>query len=145
METRFLGVPGGRLAYDVTGPGDGPLVICTPGMGDTRKVYRFLTPSLAAAGYQVARLDLRGEGESSVGWNDYRSVAASADLIALARHLGGLRFSNQRRGRRRRGRDIPRRRGIFLEVRELEGQNRGAREIEARAHPLLSCSHIPRR
>jgi pimeloyl-ACP methyl ester carboxylesterase len=89
METEFLDVPGGRLAYDVTGPQDAPLMICTPGMGDTRKVYRFLAPRLADAGYRVATLDLRGEGESSVGWDDYRSAAASADLLALLRHLGG--------------------------------------------------------
>src|SRR4029453_11469291 len=79
METKFLDVPGGRLAYDVSGPQDAPLVICTPGMGDSRKVYRFLAPRLAAAGYRVATLDLRGQGESSVGWDDYRSAAASAD------------------------------------------------------------------
>jgi pimeloyl-ACP methyl ester carboxylesterase len=89
METKLLDVPGGRLAYDVTGPEGAPLVICTPGMGDTRKVYRFLAPRLAGAGYRVATLDLRGEGESSVGWDDYRSAAASADQLALLRHLGG--------------------------------------------------------
>lgn len=89
METTFLDVPGGRLAYDLTGPQDAPLVICTPGMGDTRQVYRFLAPRLAAAGYRVATLDLRGQGESSVGWDDYRSAAASADQLALLRHLGG--------------------------------------------------------
>jgi len=89
METKLLDVPGGRLAYDITGPEGAPLVICTPGMGDTRKVYRFLAPRLAGAGYRVATLDLRGEGESSVGWDDYRSAAASADQLALLRHLGG--------------------------------------------------------
>ena len=89
METTFLDVPGGRLAYDLTGPADAPLVICTPGMGDTRKVYRFLAPKIVEAGYRIATLDLRGEGESSVGWDDYRSAAAGPDLIALIRHLGG--------------------------------------------------------
>jgi pimeloyl-ACP methyl ester carboxylesterase len=89
METKLLDVPGGRLAYDLTGPEGGPLVLCTPGMGDTRKVYRFLAPRLAGAGYRVATLDLRGQGESSVGWDDYRSAAASADQLALLRHLGG--------------------------------------------------------
>jgi pimeloyl-ACP methyl ester carboxylesterase len=88
MKTKFLDVPGGRLAYDVSGPEGAPLVICTPGMGDTRKVYRFLAPKLAGAGYRVATLDLRGEGESSVGWDDYCSAAASADQLALLRHLG---------------------------------------------------------
>src|SRR4029453_602441 len=89
MSTKFLDVPGGRLAYDLTGPQHAPLVICTPGMGDTRKVYRFLAPRLAEAGYRVATLDLRGEGESSGGGDDSRSAAASADQLALLRHLGG--------------------------------------------------------
>ena len=88
--TEYLDQPGGhRLAYDVTGPADAPLVICTPGLGDNRRVYRFLAPRLAAAGYRVATLDLRGEGESSAGWPDYRSATSAADLLALARHLGG--------------------------------------------------------
>ena len=30
----FLNVPGGRLAYEVVGPADGPLVVALPGMGD---------------------------------------------------------------------------------------------------------------
>jgi pimeloyl-ACP methyl ester carboxylesterase len=89
MLTQFLDVPGGRLAYDVSGPERAPLVICAPGMGDSRRVYRFLAPELAGAGYRVVTLDLRGEGESSVGWDDYRSVAARADLLALIRHFGG--------------------------------------------------------
>jgi pimeloyl-ACP methyl ester carboxylesterase len=52
-------------------------------------VYRFVAPRLADAGYRVATLDLRGQGESSAGWDDYRSAAASADQLALLRHLGG--------------------------------------------------------
>ncbi len=39
--TDFLDVPGGRIAYDVTG--EGPLVVCVPGMGDMRATFRFLT------------------------------------------------------------------------------------------------------
>ena len=53
METTFLDVPGGRLAYDLTGPAGAPLVICTPGMGDTRKVYRFLVPKIIEAGEPI--------------------------------------------------------------------------------------------
>ena len=88
--TQFLTRPGGqRLAYDVAGADDAPLVLCTPGLGDTRKVYRFLAPQLVAAGYRVATMDLRGEGESSAGWADYRSVTSGSDLVAMVRHLGG--------------------------------------------------------
>jgi pimeloyl-ACP methyl ester carboxylesterase len=88
-ETQFLDVPGGRLAYDVSGPEDGPLVLCAPGMGDLRQAFRFTAPALVAAGYRVARLDQRGHGESSSGWATYGSPATGEDMLALVRHLGG--------------------------------------------------------
>ena len=56
--TEFLDMPGGRLAYDLTG--QGPLVVCVPGMGDIRATFRHLVPRLAQAGYRVATMDLRG-------------------------------------------------------------------------------------
>jgi pimeloyl-ACP methyl ester carboxylesterase len=87
VETRYLDVAGGRLAYDVEGAG--PLVVCAPGMGDLRGEYRFLAPQLVAAGYRVATLDVRGHGESSVGWPDYSVAAIGADMLALVRALGG--------------------------------------------------------
>ena len=43
--TEFLGVPGGRIAYDVDG--SGPLVVLSHGIGDRRQAYRFLAPMLA--------------------------------------------------------------------------------------------------
>src|SRR5579863_8507915 len=83
--TCYLDLPGGRLAYDVAGAG--PLVVCAPGMGDLRAEYRALAPQLVAAGYRVATLDVRGHGESSVGWPDYSVGAIGADMLALARAL----------------------------------------------------------
>jgi pimeloyl-ACP methyl ester carboxylesterase len=85
--TEYLNVPGGRIAYDVTG--EGPLVVLAHGMGDVRASYRFLAPPLVAAGYRVATTDLRGHGESSTGWDSYTGAAAGGDLAALIRHLGG--------------------------------------------------------
>ena len=64
--TEFLDVPGGRIAYDVTG--SGPLVVLPPGIGVRGQAYLFLAPVLAQAGYRVATADLRGHGESSMGW-----------------------------------------------------------------------------
>ncbi|GAA4211124.1 alpha/beta hydrolase [Actinocatenispora rupis] len=86
---QFLEVPGGRLGYDVQGPADGPLVVCAPGMGDIRQMYRFLTPRLVAAGYRVATVDLRGHGDSTGRWDSYAPEAVGADLLALVDHLGG--------------------------------------------------------
>ena len=56
--TEYVDVKGGRIAYEVIG--QGPLVVLSPGLGDTRRTYRFLAPLLAKAGYRVASVDLRG-------------------------------------------------------------------------------------
>ena len=85
--TEYLDVDGGRIAYDVTG--SGPLVVLSHGMGDTRTAFRFLGPRLVAAGYRVATPDLRGLGESSVGFPAYTRTETANDLVALIRHLGG--------------------------------------------------------
>ena len=86
-DTFYLDRPGGRIAYSLLG--EGPLVICLPGMGDVRSVYRFLAPALANAGFRVAAMDLRGHGDSASTFDVYDDVAAATDLIALAEHLGG--------------------------------------------------------
>jgi pimeloyl-ACP methyl ester carboxylesterase len=86
--TEFLNVDGGTLAYEVTGDA-GPLVVLAHGMGDSREAYRLLTPALVNAGYRVAAVDLRGHGESSVGWASYTRTDLAGDLIALVKHLGG--------------------------------------------------------
>lgn len=86
--TRYLEVPGGRLAYDYDDTGAGPLVVCVPGVGDVRASFRFLAPQLVAAGYRVATMDLRGHGGSSTGWADYHDTAIAGDVLALVRALG---------------------------------------------------------
>ena len=85
--TEFLDVPGGRIAYDVTG--SGPLVVLSHGIGVRRQDYRFLAPMLAQAGYRVASADLRGHGESSMGWASITRTDVAGDLVALIGHLGG--------------------------------------------------------
>ena len=85
--TEFLDVDGGRIAYDVTG--SGPLVVLSHGIGDRRQAYRFLAPELAQAGYRVANADLRGHGESSMGWASITRTDVAGDLLALIRHLDG--------------------------------------------------------
>ena len=83
--TCFLDRPGGRIAYDDTGAG--PLVIMVPGLGDIRAEYRFLVPQLVAAGYRAVTMDLRGHGESSIGWPDYSAAALGSDIAALVDRL----------------------------------------------------------
>jgi pimeloyl-ACP methyl ester carboxylesterase len=85
--TEFVDVEGGRIAYEEVG--EGPLVILSPGMGDVRGTYRFLAPLIAAAGFRVAGVDLRGHGESSTGWNSYSRTDTAGDLTEVIRKLGG--------------------------------------------------------
>jgi len=44
---------------------------------------------LAQAGYRVASADLRGHGESSMGWASITRTDVAGDLLALTGHLGG--------------------------------------------------------
>ena len=87
MNTKYLEQQNGKIAYDDSG--SGPLVICTPGMGDLRGEYRFLAPQLVAAGYRVVSMDVRGHGESSPAWPDYSVAGIGEDILALNRSLGG--------------------------------------------------------
>ncbi|MFV2173101.1 alpha/beta fold hydrolase [Actinomadura sp. LOL_016] len=85
--TEYLPVDGGTIAYEVAG--SGPLIVLAHGVGDSRAAYRAVIPPLVAAGYRVAAVDLRGHGESSVGWPEWSRTAIAGDLLAVVRHLGG--------------------------------------------------------
>ena len=82
----YLTRPEGLIAYDRTG--QGPLVLLVPGMGDLRSTYRFLVPDLVAAGFTVVSVDLRGHGDSTVGFASYGDAETAEDLAALLDDLG---------------------------------------------------------
>ena len=84
--TTYLTRPEGRIAYDRTG--EGPLVVLVPGMGDLRSTYRFLVPVLVVAGFSVVSVDLRGHGDSDVGFGSYGDAETAEDLAALLDELG---------------------------------------------------------
>ena len=85
--TQHFAIGSNTIAYDVSG--QGPLVVLAHGIGDSRHSYRFLAPAIVAAGYRVANVDIRGCGDSSLGWNGYTRTDIAGDLVALVRHLGG--------------------------------------------------------
>src|SRR5260221_8939859 len=43
---------------------------------------------LAAAGFRVITMDLRGLGDSSIGWSDYSAASVGGDIVALIEQLG---------------------------------------------------------
>ena len=85
MTTTFIDVDGGKLAVDVEG--DGPLIVCSPGLGDTRDAYGPLATQLVAAGYRVARVDLRGHGDSTAQFKRYGDEATAEDLLTVVERL----------------------------------------------------------
>lgn len=80
----------GRIAYEDTG-GSGPAVLCMPGMGDVRGEYRFLVPMLKEAGFRVLVADLRGHGDSTLGFERYRPEDSGDDVLAVLTHAGVAR------------------------------------------------------
>lgn len=87
MPVSFVNSDGGQLAVEVQG--EGPLVICSPGMGDTRDAFTPFATHLAACGYRVACLDLRGHGESTTRFKCYGDEATADDLLTVIDALGG--------------------------------------------------------
>ncbi|MCS3782291.1 alpha/beta fold hydrolase [Tsukamurella ocularis] len=85
--TVFASVGDGRIAYDVVG--EGPLIVLSPGLADTRATYRFLAPRLVDAGYRVATVDLRGHGDSSARWSSFTRADTASDLAEVITDLGG--------------------------------------------------------
>ncbi|MCH8532039.1 MAG: alpha/beta hydrolase [Saccharospirillum sp.] len=84
-QTHLLEVPHGTLSYD--DHGEGPLMLMLPGLGDLRQSYRLLAPEMAAAGFRVVTMDLRGHGDSSIPWPEYTTTSVAEDVIALLAHL----------------------------------------------------------
>ena len=84
--TDMLTTQQGSLAYDDYG-GEGPLLLLLPGAGDVRSEHRFLASRLAAVGYRVVTMDLRGHGESTASWSGYGVAATAADIVAAIRGM----------------------------------------------------------
>ncbi|QCB94395.1 alpha/beta fold hydrolase [Cellulomonas shaoxiangyii] len=83
-----LPMPEGRVAYEVTGPHDGALVVLVPGMGDLRSSWRDVTAPLVAAGHRVAVTDVRGHGDSDATFTHHGVAATADDVSALLDALG---------------------------------------------------------
>ncbi|KQO63656.1 alpha/beta fold hydrolase [Curtobacterium sp. Leaf261] len=86
MTMNWIETDGGTLAVEVRGAG--PLVLCSPAMGDTCDAFDALAARLVDAGYRTAQVDLRGHGDSSTGFDRYGDDATADDLIAVLDRLG---------------------------------------------------------
>ena len=89
-DVQYISRPEGRIAYEVAGSADAPLVVLAPGMGDLRSTWRDLVAPLTDAGYRVASMDLRGHGDSDTTFATHGDVVTGQDLLAIVEHLGGV-------------------------------------------------------
>ena len=69
MTISNISVPGGTICVEAAG--EGPLVVCSPAMGDSRDAFAPFSRRLVEAGFRVASADLRGHGDSSTGFGSY--------------------------------------------------------------------------
>ena len=87
MSISYVSSAGGRVALEVAG--DGPLVICSPGMGDFRDAFSLLAAHLRSSGFRVACVDLRGHGDSTADFESYGDNEIATDLLNVIDALGG--------------------------------------------------------
>ncbi|WP_088290666.1 alpha/beta fold hydrolase [Kineosporia sp. A_224] len=83
---RFVAANGSR--FHVAETGDGPLVLLLHGFPQFWWAWRHQLPALAAAGYRVAAMDLRGYGASDKPPRGYDTMTTAADVAGVVRSLG---------------------------------------------------------
>lgn len=86
-----LALASGGLRAHRSGPPEGPLVLCVPGLSSNGRAFDHLAERLAGDGRQVIAMDLRGRGLSAAtpagtyGWpNHARDVLEAAALLSDA-------------------------------------------------------------
>jgi pimeloyl-ACP methyl ester carboxylesterase len=93
QDIQFLTLPGksSRLSFDDTGDNEKtlnkPLLVCIPGIGDSRTQFRYITPVFYREGYRVVRIDLRGMGASSTDFDDYKPESCGEDIHLIVQQL----------------------------------------------------------
>lgn len=85
---RLVPSPAGRI--HLVEQGSGPLVLLVHGFPESWYAWRHQLPALAAAGYRVAALDVRGYGRSSrpEAVEAYRMLELVEDNVAVVEALG---------------------------------------------------------
>lgn len=81
---KFVAVDGKQVAFaSWPGPADSRTTfVCLPGLGDKRQEFRYLAPELAKLGRTIV-MDLRGLGDSDVGFQSYDPDDSGRDILAL--------------------------------------------------------------
>jgi len=81
-------VPANGARFHVAEQGEGPLVVLLHGFPQFWWAWRAQMGALAAAGYHVAAMDLRGYGASDKPPRGYDTFTLAADVASVIRSLG---------------------------------------------------------
>jgi len=93
VEELTLALPSGRVAAEVHGPADGPLVVCVHGLSANLRAFDAIAPALAGAGHRVVAYDVRGRARSDITPpGSYGLGAHAADALAVANELEAETF-----------------------------------------------------
>jgi pimeloyl-ACP methyl ester carboxylesterase len=88
----WQGSSGNRIAGDMWGDSNGPLVVLQHGGGQTRHAWKRVGQQLGTAGYHAVSVDARGHGDSDWAADGvYGQDAMVADLQSLIAQLGNRR------------------------------------------------------
>ncbi|GIG41048.1 alpha/beta fold hydrolase [Cellulomonas phragmiteti] len=85
---RFVTANGARFHVALAGAADAPLVLLLHGVPQLWWAWRHQLPVLAAAGYRVAAMDLRGTGASDKPPQGYDVPTLADDVAGVVRSLG---------------------------------------------------------
>jgi pimeloyl-ACP methyl ester carboxylesterase len=92
VQPRLIEIPGGPLAvHDAAPVGERrPTIVMVPGFTGSKEDFRYVLAPLAAEGFRVVAIDLRGQFESPGpdDENAYTTEVLAADLLHLVRALG---------------------------------------------------------
>ncbi len=85
---RYVAANGARFHVTEAGPADGPTILLLHGFPEFWWSWRDQLPALAAAGYRVVAMDLRGYGGSDKTPNGYDPLTLSQDVSGVVKALG---------------------------------------------------------
>ncbi len=86
---RHVAANGARFHVVEAGPSDGRLVVLLHGFPEFWWTWREVLPPLAAAGYRVVAMDLRGYGGSDKTPNGYDPLTLAQDVSGVVKAIGG--------------------------------------------------------
>jgi 3-oxoadipate enol-lactonase len=88
MTMHFIQRDSVRLAYELRGPVDGPLIALIQGLGLAGRMWLDLPHGLTRMGYRVVIPDNRGTGASDAPWPPYAITTMADDAAAVLEDVG---------------------------------------------------------